>query len=226
MRVSVTLTGVVGLALVTGLGVLGLEVGRAHLAGSIYRDRLSALADEYAVLRDQYNRAISRTAVTLVKVEDGEISVVVRTADGGEREIETPFEPGAELYVDYVVLDGRLWARRVFDEHTPASQGVVIEPSIDEVDWASSAAPHGKAIYRRLDGDGLWTISVSGNGALSLEPLEGMSREAGAPELATLPPVEHFMPRERSALTERPTLTALDVLRALIDRLGISSPAD
>lgn len=140
---------------------------RARVAADVYRQRLDALATEYDHLQDLYNEAIRRTAVTELLVRDGTLSVRVRNALGLIREVETPFDPTREIYVDYVVLDGRLWIRRVFDSRTPPGEALVIEPQVADIDWNAENAAHGKAVYRLLD-EGRWIVSVTGNGALGL----------------------------------------------------------
>jgi hypothetical protein len=93
--------------------------------------------------------------------------VAIRDASGAVRTIETPFDPSREIYVDFVVLDGRLWIRRVFDDRTPPEQGVLIDPALAEIDWSEDEAAHGKATYRAL-GPGRWIVSVTGDGSLGL----------------------------------------------------------
>ena len=146
-----------------GLTVAGYGMIRSNLAADVYRDRLAALSERHASLARTYNRAVRRTAVTEIIVTEpqdgaeaanadadpdagGSVSVRVRTAAGPVREIDTPFSPDGELYVDYVVLDGRLWIRRVFDERTPPRDGVVIDPIADGVDWSDPRARVGKAV--------------------------------------------------------------------------------
>ena len=112
--------GVSAALLVSGMaGVFGYRYLRADVEAEVYRDRLRALAEEYESLRGTYNEAVRRTAVTELLVHDGRLRVRVRSVAGVLREIETPFDPRQEVYVDYVVMDGRLWIRRVFDAWTP-----------------------------------------------------------------------------------------------------------
>ncbi len=160
-------------------GLFGYQLLRANIVEDVYRDRLQELAGEYHGLRATYNEAVRRTAVTELVVVDNALSVRVRTATGVEREIRTPFDPSGEIYVDYVVLDGRVWMRRVFDAQTPPSKGILVDPELASVDWDRDGARFGKAVYRSLS-EGRWVISVSGDGSL------GIVR--GGPEPATLSP--------------------------------------
>lgn len=108
------------LAVVTlGALVMGYRLVRSDIAAEIYRERLRSLADSYDQLRRTYNDAVKKTAVTELIVREGRLSVAVRTVEGVRQVIDTPFDPSNEVFVDYIVLDGRLWIRRVFDSHTP-----------------------------------------------------------------------------------------------------------
>ncbi|USN98524.1 MAG: hypothetical protein H6810_10160 [Phycisphaeraceae bacterium] len=148
-------------------GLFGLELMRSRAEREIYRDRLADLTATYESLADHYNTAVRRTALTELVVEDGNLRVVVQSAGGQIAEIPTPFDPSSEIYVDYAVIGGRVWIRRVFDEHTPPSEGVVIDPAIASIDWNDDEHEVGKAIYRSL-GEGRWIVTVAGNGALGL----------------------------------------------------------
>lgn len=160
--------GVVALALLASVAGLGYRFVRADLAAGVYRARLENLVDDYENLRATYNEAVRRTAVTELVVADGKLGVRVRSAAGVMRDIPTPYDPTGEIYVDYVVLDGRLWIRRVFDSKTPPGEGLIIDPVVADVDWDSAEARHGKAVYRRL-GEGRWVVTVTGQGSLGLE---------------------------------------------------------
>lgn len=153
--------------LLAGAGYLGYRVMRSEIAAAVYRDRLTSLANDYETLRSRYNDAVKTSAVTELVVKDGKLSVEVRGRDGVMQSIATPFDPSREIYVDYALIGGRLLIRRVFDARTPPDQGLLIDAELAGVDWASPAASHGKAVYRTL-GEGRWTITVSGNGALVL----------------------------------------------------------
>ncbi len=155
------------------VAVTGYRLVRAGLVETVYRDRLETLGTEYESLREHYNTAVRRTAVTELLVTDdtpeapSKVTVRVRTSDGTLATIDTPYRAGAELYVDAVVVDGRLWIRRVFDARTPPEQGVVIDPALAGIDWAQSTTTIGKAVYRGIT-PGRWVVSVSGDGSLTL----------------------------------------------------------
>ena len=104
-----------GLVLLAGFSLAGLatlRLANARLEANVYRVRLAALRDDFMLLRGRYESLIRETAVTELVVEDGALAVSIRTAEGELRRIETPYDPTAEIYVDYVVIDGRLWIRR------------------------------------------------------------------------------------------------------------------
>jgi hypothetical protein len=165
----------------------------ASIAADVYRERLAELSSDYESLRDQYNEAVRRTAVTELLVEDGQLTVVIRTAEGDLQALPTPFDPSQEIYVDYVVHEGRLWIRRLFDEKTPPDQGLIVDPRFADVDWNLEAASHGKATYREL-GEGRWVVDVTGDGSLGLSlrpPHEQVS-------LSKPPPVHEYTPIERA----------------------------
>ena len=156
-------------ALVTAALVLcGFFWLREEVTSAIYRNKLEAMAAEYSTLAEQYNQAVRQSAITELEVTDATLTVLIRTADGTIRRIPTPFDPNREIYVDYLVGDGRIWIRRLFDQSTPPERAMVIDPLWDVVDWRTSGLRFGKAIYRSLE-PGIWSIVVSGNGSLSLD---------------------------------------------------------
>ena len=140
---------------------------RSRVALDVTRGRLATLVQKHEQLRRTYNEAVRRTAVTELLVRDGSLSVTIRTAEGIEEQISTPYDPSYEIYVDYVVVDGRLWIRRVFDEQTPPSEGLLIDPAWAAIDWDAPGVAHGKTVYRQLS-EGRWIITVSGDGSLGL----------------------------------------------------------
>jgi hypothetical protein len=139
----------------------------ASLAAEVYRGRLTELSADYEQLRDRYNTAVRRTAVTELQVEDGALTVVIRTADGELQSLPSPFDPSKEIYVDFVVHEGRLFIRRLFDEDTPPGEGMLVDPRFVDVDWNAAGENHGKAAYRAL-GEGRWVVDVTGDGSLGL----------------------------------------------------------
>lgn len=179
-------------ALASG-GWLGFRLLEARLAADIYRERLVELGESYEMLRERHNQAVLRTAVTELRVGEDAVEVSIRTAEGVLETIPTPYDPKHELYVDYVVLDDRLWIRRVFDEQTAPGEGVVIDPSLVSVDWNAEGAAHGKAAYRRLE-PGRWVVTVTGDGSLGL----ARSHAGDAIALSGPPPVREYPQVEAS----------------------------
>ena len=180
--------GLVVLLAVVGLGSYALL--RFQLSDEILRHRLELLADDYETLREQYEAVIARTAVTELRVADGQLSVVVRNAAGELREIPTPYDPTHEIYVDYAIVDGRLFVRRVFAEDVPPREGVLVDPALLAIDWDEARAQHGKAAYRTL-GEGRWVVTVTGGGALGLAPAPDDPVELSPP-----PTLRRFEPVE------------------------------
>ncbi len=204
-----TLLALGGLAALTGWRLF-----QSDLEAEIYRARLEALAGDYGHLRDRYNEAVRRTAVTELQVADGRLTVAIRDATGAERLIETPFDPRREIYVDFAILDGRLWIRRVFDADTPPNEGLVIDPGLAEVDWSSDPEGFGKAAYRSLD-EGRWVVSVSGDGSLGLAWSDGEH----AAELSPPPPIRSFEPIEESVDERLDAIQPGEVVRSIYARL-------
>ncbi len=195
-----------GLALLGGLAFgAAFSVMWSRASTEAYRARLGELRQEHEALRARYREAVRRTAVSELIVEDGSLRVRVRDLAGTVREIPTDFDPSGEIYVDFVVLDGRLWIRRIFDADTPPSKGLLIDPSLAGVAFDADEARVGKAVYRSLD-EGRWVVSVTGNGSL------GLTR-AGEPEdLVSAPQVGEF---DEDAGREVRGVGAMDILRRL-----------
>lgn len=171
---------ITGIALLVSAGVaamFGLQMARSDAREAIYRDRLRSVVADYERLRDRYNDAVRQAAVTELVVADGALTVRVRSVDGAIAEVATDVDPSREVYVDYAVLGGRVWIRRVFDGSTAPDRGTLIDPELASIDWDADGAAMGKAVYRSL-GTGRWVVSVTGNGALGLvrapddEPVE------------------------------------------------------
>jgi len=210
--VRTTLRVVIVSALAAGGGTLGYGLAHQRVASEVYRERLRTVVRNYEHLRSQYNAAVRRTAVTELLVEDGALSVVIRTADGRDRRFATPFDPSREIYCDYALIDGRLWIRRIYDDLTPPSQGVVIDPTLEVVDWEDPAAAHGHAVYRSLS-EGRWVVTVSGDGSLALEKAEG---DPDAP-LTPAPEVRSYDQLEQQARQEVDRIGPGEVFRRLFD---------
>jgi hypothetical protein len=185
------ISNAVSVIILGGAGYIGYQFFQSEMAAERYRAELEEMSAAYDGLRSTYNEAVARTAVTELLVEDGALSIVIRTAEGEKRRILTPYDPKREIYVDYVVMGGRLWIRRVFTDQTAPQEGIVINPLVNDVDWDSENARYGKAIYRRLD-EGRWIITVTGDGSL------GLKRAERAPvDLAPPPPVRDYEVREK-----------------------------
>jgi len=213
------LAGRIALVLLCSLlGLAGLalfELGRAQIEREVYRERLAELGADFGALRERYNDLVRRRAVTELVVEQGQLSLVVRDAKGQLRELTTPFDPRDEIYVDFVVLDGRLWIRRVFDSRTPPIEGVVVDPALVDVDWDAPGAVHGKAAYRRL-GEGRWIVTVTGDGSLGL----ARRSEGALAELSPAPRVESFPPLEAELERATRELGVGEAVRAGLRRAG------
>lgn len=184
---------------------------RARLSARIYARRLEAVAADYERLRQDYNRAVSRTAVTELRVKGTNVTIVVRTADGVTREFPTSCRADREVYVDYVVLGGRLWIRRAFDAATAPESGTLVDPALAGVRWDADSSAVGKAVYRRLD-EGRWVVTVSGNGSLGLE----RARDDAEIALSPPPPVLDFAAIEREVQNAQRDISWGDLLRALL----------
>lgn len=188
----------------------------ASLAAEVYRDRLAELSADYEQLRERYNEAVRRTAVTELLVEDGTLTVVIRTTDGAVQSLAAPFDPSKEIYVDYLVHEGRLWIRRIFDEDTPPGEGMLIDPRFFDLDWGAVGESHGKAAYRAL-GEGRWIVDVTGDGSLGLA-----RRDPHEPiRLAAPPPVRRYEPIETVVGDALRAIRPVEALEALTRQLEI-----
>jgi len=199
------------LAVMVVVIAVGYRVLRLYYENDILSRRLGDLQTQHRQLAELYNQAIRRTAVTELQVEDGRLSVVIRTADGVEKTLATPFDPAGEIFVDYVIRDGRLWIRRLFDARTPPLQGMLIDPQLGDVNWSDAAYTHGKAVYRSL-GPGRWVVTVTGDGSLGLA-----KREPGDQRpLATAPTVRDYSEVELDVRRDESRVTFGDFLRSLV----------
>jgi len=214
MKIVRFFTTAIALGLAALAGVAGYRVLESQLEADVYRQRLAETERDLVQLRDQYEQVVRRTAVTELVVTDGVLSVHVRAGDGSILSLPTPFDPTREIYVDYVVIDGRLWIRRIFDEDTAPGQGMLIDPALGAIDWEADEVAQGKASYRAL-GEGRWVISVSGNGALDL----ARAREDEVVRLAPPPPIREWSPAQREAQEALRDLEPKEVLRELTRRI-------
>lgn len=174
-------------------GLLGYRVARDSVTANIYKARLTELQQDYDALTTRYNDAVTRAAVTELLVKNGGVNIVVRSTDGVLQTIETPYNAANEVFIDYAVLDGKLWIRRVFDEDTPPNQGTLIDPELAKIDWDDTRAQHGKIAYRSL-ADGRWVVSVSGDGSVGLRQVSEQSEVA----LVNKPAVRDFDPVQQA----------------------------
>jgi len=165
--IQTTITSLAIISAVAITAVVGLKIAKAETANQVYRDRLSDLSTDYKSLAAQYNQAVRQTAVTELIVKDRKITVEIRTIEGEQETIATPCNADKEIYVDFALIAGRLWIRRVFDADTPPSQATIINPKLANVDWDSEGALVGQAVYRQLD-EGRWIVNAAGDGALAL----------------------------------------------------------
>lgn len=201
------LNSILATVLLVAVAVVGLSILRGRVAEDIYRQRLAELSDEYESLRDHYNEAVKKTAVTELRVEGGKLSVDIVTAAGVHKSIETPFDPSEEIHVDYVVMDGRLWIRRVHDAKTPASQALLIDPALADIKWDSRGKDYGLTIYRPLS-EGRWVVRATANGALTLVKAENLEPV----ELAAPPRVRDYEQVQSEIEGELDEIGVLDLI--------------
>lgn len=204
------LSSLIVLAMLLIVSITGYHVVKKQLTVDVYRRRLVALDQAYAALRTQYNQAVTRSAVTELLVHPASVQVVIRTPEGVLDTIRTPFDPNTEIYVDYALLDGRLWMRRVFDANTSPNAGVVINSALVNIDWEAARATYGKAAYRKLS-PGRWAVTVTGDGSLGLAKIG-----PGDPiDLVASPPVQEYQPIETAVQAELETISWSEVLKWL-----------
>jgi len=208
LRVFTVVRSVVLLVILGLAATIGYQFVASRLAAGVYRDRLRDLVAEHQRLRDLYNEAVRRTAVTELIVEGGKLSVAIRTADGQERIIPTPFDPTGEIYVDYALRDGRLYIRRIFDDKTAPARALVVDPEQASIDWTAPGNMYGKAVYRAL-AEGRWVVTVTGDGSLALTRHE----QADRPQLEPAPQVKDYAQIEGEIEQQLDTIGPIDVLK-------------
>ncbi len=202
---------IVLIAAIAGTGFCGYQLLRARTEARVYEKQWQTLTSDYQNLLNQYNQAVRRTAVTELQVGEDHIDVVIRTVEGEKKTIKTGLNPSGEVYVDYVVLNNRLWIRRIFDENTPPSRAVSIDPKLAEIDWDQDQHAVGKAVYRRLS-PGRWGISVTGDGSLGLKQLgEDQAFDVAAPPAVR----EYDEQKDASPATRKPG--TVDMLRTFVE---------
>jgi hypothetical protein len=206
---QVVFVGVLALAV-----LLGYNVVRSNIAADLYRDRLREAVKENEVLRQTFNEAVKKTVVTeLVVNEDDTVCVVFVSADNTEHVVPTPFRKGAEVFVDFIVQDGKLFLRRVFDEDTKPREALFINPDLQTVDWKKGVeGPRGSAAYAQLNQNGRWVVNVTGNGALELKKADD---NAPRQPLVNLPPVREYPVIEKEMNTKVDEIGPKDVWQTL-----------
>jgi len=193
--------------------IVGYRMVHHRLVGDIYRQRLVQASQELEQVREKYNRAVRKSAVTELLVDESQVTVLLKTPDGVIKQVETSVDPQQEVYVDYVVRDGRLWIRRVFDGRTPPSNGTVIDPALIDLDWDAAGMAHGQAVYRQLT-PGRWVITVTGGGAIGLRKAEGDEEF----DLQASPLIEPFEPLPEKAREDVEAISPSDVVGNLFSK--------
>lgn len=202
--------GLAGIGAVVLIGTVGLRFARADAAAQVYQDRLRDLSGEYETLRSQYNSAVRQTAVTELVVKERRVTVHVRTIEGTSETIETACDANKEIYVDFALIDGRLWIRRVFDADTAPSNATIINPKLVDVDWESEGALVGQAVYRML-GEGRWVVRAAGDGALGLARVDddAVINLSSPPEIGSFEEVQSAVDEEIEKVGWREVLSAV-----------------
>lgn len=192
-------------------GLAGYHLVRSQIEVQAYRTRLAAIASDYEKLRVNYNAAVRKAAITELVVKDNKLSVTVRSSEGVLSEIQTPYDPAKEIHVDYIVVDGRIWARRVYDDNTPATQGTLIDPKLADIAWDEQGRDYGLTIYRPLT-EGRWVVNLTSNGSLTLthKPLDEKV------QLVTPPPLREFETVDKEVSAEVLQVGPMDVLRRVL----------
>ena len=205
------------------LGLVGVccvalwRQSRGNIAAAIYRQRLQEVSRRYSQLADMYNDAVRKTAVTELVLEDGRLSVVVRTAAGVVETIPTHLDASQEVHVEYLVQDGKLWIRRVYTLSDPDPGGrahasvAMINPGLAEPPWSSDPNLQGLSVFRKELSEGRWMVTATGNAALALKKLPPGQRC----ELASPPEVRDFATIEKEVDDELARLGLADIAQNL-----------
>ena len=201
----------VAVVLLCVIAIVAYRLGSSKVELDIYRDRLASLANDYESLRETYNQAVRKTAVTELIVKDGKLSLAIRTVEGVQRTIDTPYDPAREIYCDYVLLDGRMWIRRVYDAHTPPREGLLLDDKLAEVDWDNPAARHGNAVYRSLS-EGRWIVTITGDGSLGLAKVDPQADVT----LSGPPPVHDYEQMQKQIDDRLGEVSTGEVLKRLV----------
>jgi hypothetical protein len=208
--------GLVGVIALCGVALW--RQSRGNIVAGIYRQRLEEVSARYQELRGQYNEAVRKTAVTELVVSGGQVSVVVRTAAGIVETIPTHLDAAQEVHVEYLVLDGKLWIRRVYTLSDPDSAGqaaasvAMINPSLASPPWSTDPNLKGLSIFRKDLTAGRWVVTTTGNAALDLRKLP----EGQCSQLASPPPVRDFPAMEAQIRDEVARLGVIDIARNIL----------
>ena len=210
---AVTLVGVIAIC-----AVALWRQSRGNIVAGIYRQRLEEVSARYQELRGQYNEVVRKTAVTELVVDGGRVSVVVRTAAGIVETIPTHLNADQEVHVEYLVLDGKLWIRRVYTLSDPDSAGqaaasvAMINPSLAQPPWSTDSTLKGLSVFRKNLTPGRWVVTTTGNAALDLKKLP----EGQCSQLASPPPVRDFPAMEAQIRDEVARLGVMDIARNIL----------
>jgi len=208
--IQTTITSLAILSAVAITAVVGLKIAKSEAANQVYQSRIADLSTDYESLANKYNQAVRQTAVTELIVKDRKITVVIRTIEGEQETIETPCNADKEIYVDFALIAGRLWIRRVFDADTPPSQATIINPKLANVDWDSDGALVGQAVYRQLD-EGRWIVNAAGDGVLTLTkiPEDQIVNLSPPPTIKTYQEVQSQVDEQLEKITWRDVLASV-----------------
>ncbi len=208
--IQTTITSLAILSAVAITTVVGLKIAKSEAANLVYQDRIRDLSTDYESLAAKYNQAVRQTAVTELVVKDRKITVQIRTIEGEQETIETPCDADKEIYVDFALIAGRLWIRRVFDADTPPSQATIINPKLANVDWDSEGALVGQAVYRQLD-EGRWIVNAAGDGVLTLTkvPEDQIVNLSPPPTIKTYEEVQSQIDEQLERITWRDVLASV-----------------
>src|SRR5204862_235033 len=103
-------------------------------------------------------------------VLDGkQLCVVIRTAAGIVETIPTQLDASQEVHVEYLVLDGKLWIRRVYTLTDPDAAGqaaasvAMINPKLAQPPWSTDPSLKGLSVFRKHLTAGRWVVTTTGN---------------------------------------------------------------
>jgi len=226
-RIAQTVVALLAITAAALAGYAGYRLVRSELAAEIYRKRAEQLDKDYRQLQGRYNEAVQKLAVTVLDVEDGRLTMTVLGGDGREQRIPTEVDPDDPVYVDFVVIDGRLMIRRVYnlqevvepgdpatrstDRLTLVGRGTTLDPTWLAIDWDRFKDAQGKVVYRPLGEDGRWVVKVTGNGAMELAPLAPGEQVT----LVNAPEIRDYRPVEQEIDTARGKIGPVDVVKEL-----------